>query len=51
VTQLGELLAVLGVAALAAAVGVGFGIVVLAPRISRALDRAERDEEPGDGRD
>jgi hypothetical protein len=40
---------VLVIAALAAAVGVGFGIVVLAPRISRALDRADADdEEPGD---
>lgn len=40
---------VLLVAAIAAVVGVGFGIVVLAPHISRALDRAEADdEEPGD---
>ncbi len=36
-------------AAIAAVVGVGFGIVILAPRIARALDRAEADdEEPGD---
>ena len=40
---------VLLVAGIAAVVGLGFGIVVLAPRISRALDRAEvDDEEPGD---
>ena len=41
---------VLIVAALAAVVGVGFGIV-LAPRITRLLDRADapehEDEEPG----
>jgi hypothetical protein len=51
VSQLGELVVVLGVAALAAVVGLGFGIVVLAPRISRLLDRAECDEEPGGGHD
>ena len=40
---------VLVIAAIAAVMGVGFGIVFLAPRISRALDRAEtHDEEPGD---
>jgi hypothetical protein len=40
---------VLLVAAIAAVVGVAFGIVILAPRIARALDRAEADdEEPGD---
>ena len=42
------------IAAIAAVIGVGFGIVVLAPRIGRMLDRAEDapteadDEEPGD---
>jgi hypothetical protein len=40
------------VAAIVAVVGVGFGIVVLAPRIGRLLDRPEPDdvpdEEPGD---
>lgn len=40
---------VLVVAAIAAVIGVGLGIVLIAPRISRALDRAETDdEEPGD---
>jgi hypothetical protein len=40
---------VLLIAAIAAVVGVGFGIFVLAPRIARMLDRAEADEEePGD---
>jgi hypothetical protein len=44
-----EIPIVLVIAALAAVLGVGFGIVVLAPRITRALDRAEaEDEEPGD---
>jgi hypothetical protein len=40
------------IAAIAAVGGLGFGIVILAPRIGRLLDRAERaksdDEEPGD---
>jgi hypothetical protein len=37
------------VGAVAAVVGVGFGIVILAPRIGRLLDRADTDdEEPGD---
>jgi len=46
---LGELGVVLLVAVIAAVVGVGFGIVVLAPRIGRLLDRADPDnEEPGD---
>lgn len=40
---------VLVIAAIAAVVSVWFGIVLVAPRISRALDRAEtHDEEPGD---
>jgi len=43
---IGSLVLVVVVAAVAAAVGLGVGIVVLAPRISRALDRA--DEETGD---
>jgi hypothetical protein len=51
VSQLGEVVVVLGVAAIAAVVGLGFGIVVIAPRIARALDRADHDEEPGDGHD
>ena len=45
----GDLVILLVVAAVAAVVGVWFGIVLIAPRISRALDRAETDhEEPGD---
>jgi hypothetical protein len=40
---------VLLVAAIAAVLGIGFGIVLLAPRIARMLDRADQeDEEPGD---
>jgi hypothetical protein len=40
---------VLLIAAIAAVVGVGLGIFLIAPRISNALDRAEADdEEPGD---
>ena len=35
--------------AIVAAVGVGFGIVFLAPRLGRALDRQDDNEEgPGD---
>jgi hypothetical protein len=47
----GDLVPFLLIAIVAAVVGVGFGIVVLAPRIGRLLDRAESDkddEEPGD---
>lgn len=36
------------VVAIVAVVGVGFGIVVLAPRIGRLLDRADGDEDSGD---
>ena len=39
---------VLAIAAIAAVAGVGLGIVLIAPRITRALDRAEQDEEPRD---
>jgi hypothetical protein len=40
---------VLLIALVAAVVGVGFGIFLLAPRTARMLDRAEADdEEPGD---
>ena len=40
---------VLLIAAVAAVIGVGLGIVILAPRIGRMLDRSEADdEEPGD---
>jgi hypothetical protein len=39
-----DVVLVLLVAALAAVIGLGFGIVVLAPRIGRLLDRAEADE-------
>jgi hypothetical protein len=43
---------ILVIAAFAVAIGIGFGIVV-APRIGRLLDRADRDEdeEPGDRAD
>ena len=45
----GDLVVVLVVAAAAAVIAVAFGIFLLAPRIQRALDRAETDdEEPGD---
>jgi hypothetical protein len=36
------------VVAIVAVVGVGFGIVILAPRIGRVLDRTNADEESGD---
>jgi ABC-type enterobactin transport system permease subunit len=42
---------VLLIALVTTVVGVWFGIVLIAPRISRALDRADAnqsDEEPGD---
>jgi hypothetical protein len=40
-----DLIIVLGIAAVAGTVGIAFGIVFLAPRISRLIDRS--DEEPG----
>jgi hypothetical protein len=43
-----ELLIFLTIAAIAAVVGIRLGIVLIAPRISRALDRADHDEDPGD---
>jgi len=48
----GDLVIVPLIAAVAAVIGVAFGIFLLAPRISRMLDRAETDdEEPGDRND
>jgi hypothetical protein len=44
-----DLLVVLVIAAIATVGGVWFGIVVLAPRMTRLLDRREpTEEEPGD---
>jgi hypothetical protein len=43
-----ELVIFLTIAAIAAVVGIRLGIVLIAPRISRALDRADHDEDPGD---
>ena len=44
-----EVLVVLAIAAVATVGSVWFGIVVLAPRITRRLDRtASTEEEPGD---
>ena len=45
----GDLVVVLVIAAVAAVIGVALGIFLLAPRITRLLDRADSDdEEPGD---
>lgn len=49
--QLAELLLVGVIALVAAVVGVRLGIVVLAPRIGRTLDRDKTDEETRDRRD
>jgi hypothetical protein len=46
---IGELLALLVLAAVVGSLGIAFGIFFLAPRISRRLDRS--DEEPGAGDD
>jgi hypothetical protein len=44
-----EVLIVLAIAAVATVGGIWFGIVVLAPRMTRLLDRPEStEEEPGD---
>jgi hypothetical protein len=44
-----DLVIFIAIAAVAGTAGIAFGILVLAPRISRALDRS--DEEPGAGDD
>jgi small neutral amino acid transporter SnatA (MarC family) len=41
----GDLVVVLVIAAVAAVIGIAFGIFLLAPQISRLLDRADTDEE------
>jgi len=45
---LGEVLVVLGIAAIAAVAGVAFGILFLAPRISRRIDRSDEEQRGGD---
>jgi len=50
-SELIGLVIVVVVALVAAVVGVRLGIFVIAPRISRAMDRREADEEPGDRHD
>jgi hypothetical protein len=47
VLDLAGLILVLGIAAIAAIAGIGFGIVLIAPRIERLLD-AEDEKEQGD---
>lgn len=49
--QLLDLAVLLIVALVAGAIGLGLGIVVMAPRIGRAIDRSRKDEEASDGRD
>jgi hypothetical protein len=44
--MIGDLALVVIIAALAGAAGIALGIVVLAPRLTRLLDRS--DEEPGE---
>lgn len=46
-----DLAVLLIVALVAGGIGLGFGIVVMAPRIGRAIDRSHEDEEASDGRD
>jgi len=46
-----DLLVVVVIALLAGAIGLGFGIVVLAPRIGRVIDRGNDAEEDRDRRD
>jgi hypothetical protein len=45
---MGEVVLFLIVVSIVAVVGLGFGRVILAPRIGRLLDRADADEESGD---
>jgi len=46
-----DLALLLIVALVAGGLGLGIGIVVMAPRIGRAIDRSHKDEEASDGRD
>ena len=49
VTLIVAIFVIFGVGALVLALGVWFGLFVLVPRIQRAIDRSEADEEePGD---
>jgi hypothetical protein len=43
--SLNDVVLVLAIAAIAAAAGIGLGIVVVAPRITRALDRADESDD------
>jgi hypothetical protein len=45
------LVVIVAIAAVAAVAGLWFGIVVLAPRIARAVERAAGDEEADDRHD
>lgn len=45
---MGDLALFLIIVSIVAVVGVGFGIVVLAPRIGRLLDRSDEPEDAGD---
>ncbi len=47
--MIGELIAFVVIAAIAGAIGIGFGIFFLAPRLSRLAEG--KDEEPRDGDD
>ena len=47
--MLGDLIAIVVIAAVAGGIGIGFGIFFVAPRLSRLAER--RDEEPRDGDD
>lgn len=49
--QVADLAVLLIVALIAGGIGLGIGIVVMAPRIGRAIDRTDKDEEASDGRD
>jgi hypothetical protein len=51
VSELIGLVVVVLVALVAAVVGVRLGIFVIAPQISRAMDRRDAAEEPGDRHD
>jgi hypothetical protein len=49
--QVVDLVVLIIVALVAGGIGLGIGIVVMAPRIGRAVDRTHKDEEASDGRD
>ena len=46
--MIGEIVAIVVIAAIAGALGIGFGIFFLAPRLSRLAERTDEESRDGD---